>query len=339
MYSLIIPFLMAGIVSYFFTPIAKKIAYKLDAIDVPKDDRRVHKEPIPRLGGIAIFIGFIVTFLTFTNMETKEIIGISTGSLIIVFTGIFDDIKPMNAKVKLFFQIIAACVLIASGIKIAGFTNPFDGSSYIRLGIFSYPVTIFWIVGITNTMNLIDGLDGLAAGISAISAFVLAYVAFINGWMDTAVMTIIVAGASIGFLPYNFNPAKIFMGDTGALFLGYILSAISISGTLKSATAITIAVPILALGIPIFDTSFAIVRRIASGKPIMEADKGHLHHRLLSVGLDQKSVVIRMYFISIFLGIGATMAAKEELLGVIISVIFAMGLILIPMNTRKVGDK
>lgn len=216
---IILPFIIAVILSFGFTPFAKEVAYKIGAIDIPKDERRVHSKPIPRLGGLAIYMAFALSVVLFSKMPTKQLVGILSASSIIFFTGIVDDVHPLSAKVKMLLQVIAASVIMMVDIRILGFGNPFVEGGYVHLGLLSYPVTLFWIVGITNTVNLIDGLDGLAAGISAISASVLVYVALINGWTDTAVLTAIIAGACIGFLPYNFNPAQIFMGDGGLVVI------------------------------------------------------------------------------------------------------------------------
>ncbi|MBN2898207.1 MAG: undecaprenyl/decaprenyl-phosphate alpha-N-acetylglucosaminyl 1-phosphate transferase [Clostridia bacterium] len=335
-----LPFIIAVIFSYGFTPFAKEMAYKIGAIDIPKDERRMHSKPIPRLGGLAIYMAIIIAFVLFSDMPKNQVMGIIAGSSIIFFTGVVDDVHPLSAKVKMLLQIVAASVIMAVDIRILGFGNPFVDSGYVHLGWLSYPVTLFWIVGITNTVNLIDGLDGLAAGISAISASVLAYVALINGWTDTAVLTAIVAGSCIGFLPYNFNPAQIFMGDGGSLLLGFLLSTISVTGTLKSATVLTIAVPVLALGVPIFDTTFAIVRRLIMRKPIMQADKGHLHHRLLTIGFDQKGAVVRLYSISVLLGVGGAFIASGSFINAMVALAIGITLIMIPISqTTASGER
>lgn len=309
MNNLIIAFLLAMGVTYFATPFVMTLAHKVGAIDVPKDERRVHKVPIPRLGGLAIYLGFMAA--VFINVTlTRRIIGLLVGATIIVIMGVFDDIKPLRARVKLLVQVIAAIVVIYSGTRIDVVTNPLyfimKSTPWIGLGIWSYPLTLIWIVGATNAVNLIDGLDGLAAGVSAIASVTLLAVALLKPDISfIAVFPAILAGATIGFLPYNFNPAKIFMGDTGALFLGFVLSVISIMGVLKSAATLSVIVPIFAIGLPIFDTVFAMARRFMNGKPIMEADKGHLHHRLLDKGLSQKQTVLVLYCISALLGFGA----------------------------------
>ncbi|MDD2573837.1 MAG: MraY family glycosyltransferase [Bacillota bacterium] len=308
----LIAFVAALAISFAATPFIKKLAVRIGAIDVPKDDRRVHDKPIPRLGGLAIYIGFLAVVLTMVPYSTK-VLGILAGATLIVILGVVDDIKPLPSKLKLLVQIVAAVILAASGVRVEWVTNPFDsvdGMAY--LSYFSYPITIFWVVGVTNTLNLIDGLDGLAAGIASIAALTLLAVSIMNGHTTVVIYTAALAGAAIGFLPYNFNPAKIFMGDTGSTFLGFVLAAVSIEGAIKGAATLAIAIPILALGLPIFDTAFAIIRRAVNGKPIMEADKGHLHHRLLALGLSQKQVVFTLYAISAFLGLGAIVITQDN---------------------------
>ncbi len=302
-------FLIALAFSYFLTPYAKQLAYKIGAIDVPKDNRRVHKKPIPRLGGLAIYSSFVIT-VTIAAIYSKNINfnsqlkGILAGVTIIVAIGIIDDMKQISAKYKLLGQILAAVIAVYSGVTIDFIKFPLANteSGLVFLKYFKVPITIFWIVGITNTVNLIDGLDGLAAGVSSIASLSLAAVAYNVGQYNVAVLLVILAGSTAGFLPYNFNPAQIFMGDTGSLAIGFLLATISVEGVIKSAATIAVAIPVLALGIPIFDTTFAIVRRLLNGKSIMEADKGHLHHRLLDYGLSQKQTVLILYSISLVLG-------------------------------------
>lgn len=329
LYDYVISFALAFIVAFSATPIAKKIAFNVGAIDVPKDARRMHTKPIARLGGLAIIAGFAVSlmfsiFISFINMGgiqfNRQIAGMLAGASIIVAIGIADDIKPLGAKFKFLFQIIAALtVVFISGTRITILTNPFSeiGVSPI-MDFISYPVTILWIVAITNAVNLIDGLDGLAAGVSSISCLSLFFVSALMGDPFTATLTIILAGSTLGFLPYNFNPAKIFMGDTGATFLGFILSVISVQGLLKTYTAISITIPLLALGLPIFDTAFAVIRRIFSGRSIMQPDRGHLHHRLIDMGLSHKQSVVVMYTASGALGLCAIVLADKGVLSAII---------------------
>ncbi|QUH19100.1 glycosyltransferase family 4 protein [Alkaliphilus sp. B6464] len=310
-------FVIALVISYLLTPYAKKLAYKIGAIDIPKDNRRVHKEPMPRLGGIAIYSAFVITAIVMAvfnpNMHlNSEFKGILIGVTIIVMIGIVDDVKQISAKYKLAAQIVAALIVVYSGVTIDFINFPLvkSESGYVFLKALKIPMTIFWIVGITNTVNLIDGLDGLAAGVSAIASLSLAAVAYNIGQYNVAILLAILAGASSGFLPYNFNPAQIFMGDTGSLAIGFLLATISVEGVIKKAATIAVAIPVLALGVPIFDTTFAIIRRLLNGRPIMEADKGHLHHRLLDHGFSQKQTVITLYAISMVLGGSAVVVSN-----------------------------
>ncbi|MFD3158258.1 MraY family glycosyltransferase [Haloimpatiens sp. FM7330] len=290
-------------ISFLITPFIKKLAVKFGAIDIPKDERRVHKKPIPLLGGLAIYISFIIVLLLKKQSLTHQEIGIILGATLIVIGGLIDDIKEIKPYQKLLFQIGSAIILILSGVMISYITNPFSKTvPWLKLNWLSIPLTILWVVGITNAFNLIDGLDGLAAGVAFISSATIFIIAIINHRLDAATLTIILSGAILGFLPYNFNPASIFMGDTGSQLLGFLLAAISMKGAIKSATAFAIVVPILALGLPIYDTIFAMVRRKINGKPIMKADRGHLHHRLLDMGFTQKQVVVIMYLMSAILG-------------------------------------
>ena len=329
-YEYFISFVVAFIVAFSATPIAKRLAFKMGAVDIPKDNRRMHKKPIARLGGLAIVSGFFIALLF--NMtgslfdiggvfdpDRKQLSGILIGIVIIVALGIIDDIKPLSAKIKLVFQLLAAFIVVLTGTTIQNITNPFSDLGVSTLSPYvSYPITILWIVGITNAVNLIDGLDGLAAGVSSISSLSLFFVSVIVGDPNTAVITAALAGSALGFLPYNFNPAKIFMGDTGATFLGFTLGVISIQGMLKSFAAISLAIPLLVLGLPLFDTAFAILRRLLKGRSIMEADRGHLHHRLIDMGLSHKQSVVVMYIASAALGLCAIVLADKGVLGAIV---------------------
>jgi UDP-GlcNAc:undecaprenyl-phosphate GlcNAc-1-phosphate transferase len=333
-YEFLIAFLIAFIVAFSFTPIARKIAFKIGAIDIPKDERRMHNKPIARLGGLAIVAGFAVAMVVccignrsnqgLSNIfeSYKQVLAFTAGSSIIVAIGIIDDVKRLGSKTKLFFQLVAAIIIVIADTRIGIITNPFSeaGSSELPHYI-SYPITVIWIVGITNAINLIDGLDGLAAGVSSISSLSLMFVSIIQGRWDVAAITAALAGATLGFLPYNFNPAKIFMGDNGATFLGFTLGVISIQGMLKSYATIAIAIPLLVLGLPLFDTIFAIVRRLLSGKPIMQADRGHLHHKLIDMGLSQRQSVVIMYMLSAVLGLCAIILAGKGAFSAIIVVL------------------
>lgn len=297
--------LVAGVFAFFTTPFAKQLAVKVGAIDVPKDSRRVHKKPTPRLGGIAIYYGFVLSVLCFARID-RSMQGMLIGSLIIVSLGIIDDSKALSAKLKFIVQIIAALVVVVyGGVKIEFFTNPFasagGGSDVISLGWYAYPITVLWIVAITNAVNLIDGLDGLAVGVTAISALSLLVISYMMGEFQICIISAALAGGCLGFLPHNFNPAKIFMGDTGSNFLGFMMAILSVQGLFKGFAVISFAVPFLLLALPIFDTSYAIVRRLAAGKPIMQPDRGHLHHRLLDMGFSQRQTVLILYALSALL--------------------------------------
>ncbi|MBU5436739.1 undecaprenyl/decaprenyl-phosphate alpha-N-acetylglucosaminyl 1-phosphate transferase [Tissierella sp. MSJ-40] len=310
MENFIIPFFEAVIISLIMTPIVRKLAFKVGAIDIPKDDRRVHNKPMPLMGGVAIYIAIVVSALTLLPID-KSLISIIIGGTIILISGIIDDLKGLSPKMKIVFQLSAGLVLILGDVKVDFITNPFSSeSALLYLKWLSIPITLFWVVGITNTLNLIDGLDGLAAGVAMISSLSLMLVASKFGYGNIIILSAIVAGSCLGFLPYNFNPAKIFMGDTGALFLGFMLAAISIEGVMKSVATIAIIVPILILGVPIFDTTFAIFRRLLNGQSIMSADKGHLHHRLLNRGYSQRKTVLTLYGISGIFGLFAVLVAK-----------------------------
>ena len=302
----VLALLVALVVSFLMNPVVKTFAYKVGAIDVPKDNRRMHKVPIPRLGGLAIFIGFMVSILLFVRI-TPEMKSILLGAVIIVVLGVVDDIMALPAGIKFVIQIGAALIPAMNGVQILAFSNPniFSENLYWVLGNLSIPITVLWIVGLTNAVNLIDGLDGLANGVSAISATTMLVIALLASETQVAIVMAALVGACVGFMPYNLNPAKMFMGDTGATFLGYILATMSIQGLFKYYAVISFVVPFLILGLPIFDTAFAFIRRIAHGQNPMHADRSHIHHRLIDMGLNQKQAVATLYVISGILGLSA----------------------------------
>ena len=305
-----VAFLTAFVLSLLATPLAIKIAPKIGAVDIPKDSRRMHQKPIPRFGGMAIFIGTTVSMAIFMNFDNR-IVGVIIGGIFIYALGIIDDLTDLPAKVKFAGQFMCAIIVYSFNIRIE-FLSSFIGDGVSYLGnIVCFLVTILWIVGITNTVNLIDGLDGLAAGTSAIASLCIAYVAYIHGMYLVAGAMLAVAGGALGFLPFNFSPAKIFMGDGGSLFLGFMIATLSIIGPVKGATIIAVIVPLLVMGLPIFDTAFAIFRRLINRRPIMEADKGHLHHRLMESGLGQRRTVLMLYGISGIMGVGAVLFSRD----------------------------
>ena len=332
-------FILAAGTALLVTPGVIFLAKKTGAMDAP-DPRKVHKKPIPRIGGIGIYIAFMIAILvikSYTPLVPEvqfELTGLLVGGTLIVLLGIIDDYKNLPAKVKLVGQIVAACVLvIAFDVRIDFITDPFG--DYMYLEYLAIPVTVFWIVGLTNTVNLIDGLDGLAAGVATIASITIFLVALQQDILLVAVLTAALAGAAIGFLYYNFNPARIFMGDSGSMFLGYMLAGISVIGAVKCAATIALIVPILALGLPILDTTFAIVRRYRGGVPIFKPDKGHLHHRLLDLGFSQRQAVLRMYVISALLGLSAVVLTEVSAQVSILIVCLVIAVVLV--GAKKLG--
>lgn len=324
-------FIAAGILSYLFTPPVKRFAHKIGAIDIPKDSRRMHKKPIPRLGGLAIFGGFLCAILLFGQLD-QTMLCVLLGATIIVALGIFDDVLALGAKLKFVVQIIAAAIPVCVGdlqIKLFTNLNPFSDEPFFHLGILAIPVTIIWIVGITNAVNLIDGLDGLAVGVSSIAAITMLAVALLTGNMAIAITMAALAGACIGFMPYNLNPAKIFMGDTGSTFLGYMLATVSIMGLFKFYAVISFAVPFLILGLPIFDTANAIIRRVAAGRSPMSPDRGHVHHKLIDMGFNQKQAVAILYAISATLGLTAVVLTSSGEVKAIVLLLAVLAAILV----------
>ncbi|MCI9170586.1 MAG: undecaprenyl/decaprenyl-phosphate alpha-N-acetylglucosaminyl 1-phosphate transferase [Lawsonibacter sp.] len=316
--------LVAALVALISTPVIRSLAFRIGAVDVPKDTRRMHDHPIPRMGGLAIFFGFILSVLIFQPL-TAELRGMLLGAVVIVILGILDDIFVLPALPKFFVQIGAALIAVLHGNRIDFLSNPnvFSKNPFWELGWLAIPITVFWIVGITNAVNLIDGLDGLACGVSTISSMTMLVIALSVAEPDVAVLMAALSGACIGFLPYNLNPAKIFMGDTGSTFLGFVLAVVSIQGLFKYATIISFAVPFLMLGLPIFDTCFAILRRVSHGQSPMKPDRGHIHHRLIDMGFTQKQAVAVLYVISAILGLSAVVLTT---IGVVRAMLFLLAL-------------
>ena len=310
---LLLALLSAAIVSCVATPLVKVLAVKYGAVDVPKDNRRMHDHPIPRMGGLAIFIGFMASMFLFMNLDAPKI-GMLAGAVIIVILGVLDDKYALPAKPKFLVQIIAAVIAVMAGNRIDVLSNPniFSSEAVWHLGWLAYPVTVIWIVAITNAVNLIDGLDGLACGVSTISSATMLMIAMRFSELDVAVMMAALVGACVGFLPYNFNPAKIFMGDTGSTFLGFVMATVSVNGMFKQYAFISFVVPFLVLGLPIFDVCFAVVRRVSHGQSPMQPDRGHVHHRLIAMGFSQKQAVGVLYVISAILGLSAVVLAVSD---------------------------
>ncbi len=322
-------FVIALVISLCVTPLVRTIALRIGAVVLP-NERSVHTTPTPHLGGIAIFAAFSIVALS--AIPAKSYVGgILAGGLLMLLLGLWDDFAVLKARTKFIGQVIVALIsVLVFDIRIEFITNPFGGFGHvIELGAWGVPLSVAWIVAVVNVVNLIDGLDGLAAGIASIAAFTLLFAALQLGNSAVVLLTAALAGSTLGFLPYNFNPAKIFMGDGGSHFIGFALASLSAEGLLKSATTIALVVPLLALALPIFDTSFAIVRRFAQGRPISEADRGHLHHRLLDRGLSQRKVVLIMYLISAYLGLGAVLVAGASSVNAAIILVFSLSSVLI----------
>lgn len=328
-------FAMAFAISLLTTPWAKIISVKVGAIDKPKS-RGMHKKPMPRIGGIAIVLGFMITVITLSffieEIDFSQFIGFLVGALIIFVLGIFDDIYTLRAKLKLAVQIVAALVVIFSGIKINITLFP-PITQYLET--LSVPITLFWIIGVTNAVNLIDGLDGLAAGVSSIAAISLMILCMMTGSPLAVVLTAALAGACLGFLPRNFNPAEIFMGDTGSTFLGFVLAVTSILGVFKGYALLAVSVSVLCVGLPVFDTLFAISRRLLNGKPIMEADRGHMHHRLIDKGFTHKQSVLILYIVSTISGILAILIIANDLRIIYVLVLTIIALLFVIYYFRK----
>ena len=307
-------FLISFILSFATTPLAKRVAYIIGAVDIPKDSRRMHTRPIPRCGGLAIIFGFMASVLCF-GPPARGLTATMIGAGIIAIMGVIDDCRNLDAKLKFVVQIVAALIVVYGGdFKIEAMTNPnvFSDSPYIVFPWWlSGILTVLWVVFITNAVNFIDGLDGLAAGVSAIMSVSLVFIATRAGEYSVAVMGTALMGACFGFLPFNFNPARIFMGDTGSTFIGFMLASLSIQGAFKSYAVISFAVPLLILGLPLFDAMFAMIRRILKGQNPMTADRGHLHHRLIDMGFSTKQSVFILYAISGVLGITAVLLAEK----------------------------
>ena len=336
---IIFAFVVALIVSYATTPLSIKLAFKIGALDIPKDNRRMHKKPTPRIGGIAIVYGFFISVCCFSNFFidgalNKPLIGILIGSLIIAVLGFLDDLKPKKAIVKFFIQIAAAAIPVLMGVRVVAVANPLNDLMVRVPEWLSIGGSILFIVGVTNAVNLIDGLDGLAAGVSSIAALALLSILMMqhNANLTMLILAAALAGSCFGFLPFNFNPAKTFMGDTGATFLGFILACVSIQGPFK--TYVAFALPFLILGLPIFDTLFAIVRRLLKGQGIMTPDRGHLHHKLIDMGLSQRSAVIVLYALSAVLSISAIVLFLTNFLRAFILFLFIVLFVVFTVISR-----
>lgn len=309
--SYALTFIIALVIAIIVTPISMKLGRRWGAIAYP-GGRHVHKRPIPRIGGIAIYAAFWIAVL-FTQKSDSEIWGLFVGSTMIVAVGVWDDIREIRPIVKLGWQILAAITLLFFGFSMNHISLPIIGVELnfqdLGLGWIGLFLAVFWIVGLVNTVNISDGLDGLAAGICFGAAILLFWSANRIHQVPEAHLTLALAGAALGFLFFNFHPARVFMGDSGSMFLGYIIGGVSIMGLLKTATILGLVFPLLVLGMPLTDLTFAIIRRKLQGNSIAMADRGHLHHRLLDAGLTQRQAVVLLYSMSACFGIAAVLGA------------------------------
>jgi UDP-GlcNAc:undecaprenyl-phosphate GlcNAc-1-phosphate transferase len=334
-----VAFLLALAAAAFLTPLVRDLAHRLGALDRGDSSRKIHKRPIPRLGGIAIVLAFYTPLiaLLFTSSdvgktfwaEPDDAIGLFAGGALIALLGVYDDLKGANARTKFVVQFAVAGMLYWLGYRIDELANPFGKP--IALGWFGLPVTLLWIAGVINALNLIDGLDGLAGGVALVKVGITFVFAVLHGDPLMLLFSASLAGAILGFLWYNFNPATIFMGDTGSMFLGFVLAASAIQTHQKSATAVALLIPVVALGFPITDTLLAMGRRAARGAPLFQADREHIHHRLLARGLSQRQTVLILYAASAILGVIALALAYASsgvaaalLLGVAVAAFIAL---------------
>ncbi len=297
--NLMIASFIALISTFFLTFPIKKIAIKFNIVDFP-NYRKIHRQSVPYLGGVAIFLGVVIG-LIYLWPHHKNLQGIALGAIVIILTGILDDKYDIRPIVKLLGQIVAASFLISSGLIIEKITLPFIGM--IELGLFSVLITILWVVGITNAVNFIDGLDGLATGITTIAISSMFIMAIIDGHVFAAYLCVVLIGANLGFLYHNYYPAKIYMGDTGSNFLGYMIAVISILGLFKNIAILSFIIPIIVLAVPIFDTLFAIIRRVTNKQKIYKPDNKHIHYQLLRVGFNHRQSVLIMYAFSLLFGV------------------------------------
>jgi UDP-GlcNAc:undecaprenyl-phosphate GlcNAc-1-phosphate transferase len=308
-----VAFLLSMLCGTILTPLVRRLAHRFGALDLARSSRKIHGKPIPRIGGIAIVIAFyapLVALLLFQTevghlfvAERQHVIGLFAGGVAIALLGLYDDLRGANAWKKFAIQFAVAGMLYALDFRISAIANPFGEP--LALGWVSLPFTLLWIVGVINALNLIDGLDGLAGGVALVAVVTTFLVAIQRGHPLMMLFSSALAGAIIGFLFYNFNPASIFMGDTGSMFLGFVLSASAIQTNQKSTTAVAVLIPAIALGLPIMDTLLAIARRALRGRPLFQADKEHIHHRLMAAGLSHRQAVLVLYGLCVLLGTAA----------------------------------
>lgn len=318
-------------------PVVKWISYHVGALDYP-NERKIHKKPMPVMGGLMIYFGFLFGYMLFAPQNT-QMLAILIASFIVVITGILDVIKPLKARQKLVGQLVAASIVVFYGKILLNDISAFG--YYIDFGWFAYPITIVFIVALMNCINFIDGLDGLSSGISSIFFATIGVIAFIMHNIGSLEITIafIMLGACLGFLIFNFNPAKIFMGEIGSMFLGFMIAVVCLLG-FKAVTLTSLVVPMIILAIPILDTLFAILRRLIHHKPIYEADKQHLHHQLLNKKFSQRTTVLIIYLVSILFSLASIFyVLKNQRYGIIIYVILVILITWVVLTTDILTDK
>lgn len=347
--------LIALVVTTALTPLVRRLALRLGAIDYP-GGRRINTEPTPRLGGVAIYAGFMAAALAAVALTRsgdllrailgvslrvpiplqadRAILGILAGGTFLLAVGIYDDIRGMHPGVKFAAMVLAAAILIPFGLGTQFVTNPFTGRT-VPAGPWGTLLTVAWVLVVVNIINIIDGVDGLAAGIVAIAGTTLCLTAFHKADTPAILLAAALVGTAMGFLRHNFNPARIFMGDSGSMFLGYVLGGVSVMGLYKSYTLISLSVPMLALGVPIVDTAFAVIRRFRGRRPIYLPDREHLHHRLLDRGLTQRQTVFLLYMVSAALGLGALALAGVNRTASIVTLGVIAAILL--MGARRMG--
>ncbi|WP_017811737.1 MraY family glycosyltransferase [Paenibacillus shenyangensis] len=310
------PYIAAFIVSFVFVlitiPLLRKWAIRLDFVDKPRPDseRKLHREPIPLMAGIALFGGFAISYILFMDAGLWKMTAVMVGSLLVLGIGLIDDWYKVSrrefpALPKMIVQLGAALIIYMAGIRFSGFSNPFNDQYILLPDWLQLVLTLLWIFGVTTVINFSDGMDGLAGSLATISAVTLFIVAMTQGQGGSAVMAISLVGVGLAYLRYNKPPAKVYMGDSGATFLGFVLAIIALDGAFKQATLLSLFVPILALGVPIFDNIFVVIKRMMNGKPIYEADATQIHYRLLSSGLNQQQVLLVLCLISVCLSLSS----------------------------------
>ncbi len=318
-------------------PIVRWISHHIGAVDYP-NERKVHKKPMPLSGGLMMFFGFLFGYMLFAQQST-QMLAVLIASFVVIITGLLDDIKPLKARQKLVGQVIAASIIAFYGHILLNDISAFG--FYFDFGWFAYPLTIIFIVALMNCINFIDGLDGLAAGISSIFFATIGVIAFLlhNIGSLEITLTFIMLGACLGFLIFNFNPSKIFMGETGSMFLGFMIAVVCLVG-FKAVTLTSLVVPMLILAIPILDTLFAILRRIIHHKPIYEADKQHLHHQLLNKKFSQRTTVLIIYGVSLLFSLASIFyVLKDRKAGTILYIILVLLITWVVLTTDILTDK